>query len=142
MSLFSIKWNKYLQELYPRKRKKTITKMYRNFYSRIARWKKEYKVPQEWLDIELANKINKPCKFCDEILQPHNVSCDHRIPIAAGGSITDLSNLQLICMKCNVRKGRLSDESYMKLILFMQLHFTPMEIKYVLKKLSSKDYGF
>ena len=71
-------------------------------------------IPKEWA---LAKKRAKAsfdhiCAMCgkelDATAKPytHNaIEIDHIIPLARGGHPTELSNLQLACMKCNRTKG-------------------------------------
>ncbi len=46
--------------------------------------------------------------FVDKTLKqydPHSPEVDHIIPVSRGGSMTDMSNLQLVHRRCNQRKG-------------------------------------
>lgn len=69
---------------------------------------------KEW---EAAKKRAKAtydhvCAMCgidlDSTAKPYtynSIEIDHIVPIARGGHPTELSNLQLSCMKCNRNKG-------------------------------------
>ena len=54
----------------------------------------------------LFDKENGKCKKCGKkfslVVKPH---IDHRKPISRGGAKTKLSNLQLLCAKCNLKKS-------------------------------------
>ena len=43
------------------------------------------------------------------ILKVNNMVCDHSIPLSHGGE-SIASNLQMICARCNTRKGPLSHQ--------------------------------
>jgi 5-methylcytosine-specific restriction endonuclease McrA len=46
---------------------------------------------------------NYRCQSCGETNQETQLTIDHIIPLAKGGS-NDLSNLQTLCLKCNQSK--------------------------------------
>lgn len=45
------------------------------------------------------------CMKCGKRLNKHNFHVDHIIPIAKGGDEWELSNLELSCQECNLKKG-------------------------------------
>ena len=141
MSKFSVHWKAYIEEKYPRKRDKTKKKIYNRLRSRVSRWKKEYEVSEDWISAELEKVIGTNCIYCEKEITVENVSLDHMNPIALGGSKTDTGNMRLIDMKCNTRKGRLTEDTYLELLETME-HFHWKEQDYILKKLASKDYGY
>ena len=63
--------------------------------------------------------------------------CDHIIPLSMGGNST-VENLQLICGRCNTRKGPLTHEDYQNLLTWLKT--LPIEVtEYVLRKLARND---
>lgn len=53
----------------------------------------------------------RDCRYCGDRLKPKTFSLDHRIPVDRGGS-WDLSNLDVICEKCNRAKGTMTGEEF------------------------------
>jgi len=49
------------------------------------------------------------CMKCGEKVDRKNFHVDHIVPISAGGSEWDLSNLELSCPTCNLKKGAKMD---------------------------------
>jgi len=50
------------------------------------------------------------CMECNEFLTLSSCHVDHIIPISRGGDEWDLSNLELLCATCNLKKGNKSRE--------------------------------
>lgn len=59
------------------------------------------------------------CPYCHKHINPLDYSIDHKTPKNRGGP-NDLSNLQLIDLKCNKVKGDLTDEEFMQLMQFLK----------------------
>ena len=108
----------------------------------LKRRRKEYEVE---LDISL-NQVReilykaygKKCRYCDSRLLVNNMACDHIHPLSLGGNSTP-PNLQMICMRCNTRKGPLTDKDFNKLLKWLSRQNIDLS-KYVLRKLSSRDF--
>ncbi len=55
---------------------------------------------------ELRNKVYKKYEGkCAKCKSTENLEIDHIIPFVLGGK-TELKNLQLLCKKCNLKKGK------------------------------------
>ena len=109
--------------------------------STLKRRSKEYEVV---FDISLPTIRNlllrhysKQCIYCDNILDVSNMVCDHIVPISSGGpSISQ--NLEMICKRCNIRKGPLTGREYRIFIEFLEKQ--PKHVQeYVFRKLASKE---
>ena len=107
----------------------------------LKRRSKEYEVV---FDISLPTIRNlllrhysKQCIYCDNILDVSNMVCDHIVPISSGGpSISQ--NLEMICKRCNIRKGPLTGREYRIFITFLEKQ--PKHVlEYVFRKLASKE---
>ena len=79
----------------------------------------------------------KGCRYCNEPIKIQNMVCDHIMPISLGGTSTP-DNLQLICNRCNRRKGPLTHRQFSKLLVFLKKQSKVMT-DYILRKLSKAD---
>ena len=79
----------------------------------------------------------KQCKYCKEILKVNNMVCDHTNPISHGGDSIK-TNLQMICARCNTRKGPLTDKVYKKLLGWLKRQ-NKNSRDYILRKLARSD---
>ena len=79
----------------------------------------------------------KKCRYCDYILNVTNMVCDHFYPLSMGGESTS-KNLQIICKRCNTRKGSLTHKEYTTLLTFLHKQTEQMR-NYVLRKLAKGD---
>jgi hypothetical protein len=88
---------------------------------------------------ELLYKVyGKKCRYCNVKLVVNNMACDHILPLSLGGVSTP-PNLQMICMRCNTRKGPLTDKNFGKLLRWLSHQDEELE-RYVLRKMSSRDF--
>lgn len=53
------------------------------------------------------------CQSCGKTAQDSQLSLDHIIPLATGGS-NDISNLQTLCLDCNRRKKHHFDARFQR----------------------------
>ena len=67
----------------------------------------------------------------------YNIVCDHVYPISMGGS-SDVANLQIICKRCNTRKGNLTNKEFKKLLKWLSKQSENLQV-YVLRKLAKGD---
>ena len=80
----------------------------------------------------IEESLEKPCKYCGEILDILNISLDHIEPIGRNEIrrrkaefveeriyLDRLENLQIICRKCNSLKGKIPHTKFVKLLKFL-----------------------
>ena len=84
------------------------------------------------------DNYGKKCKYCNEAVLKINkinqITCDHIVPIQKGGDST-IDNLQLICSTCNRRKGSLSEDDFLTILVWVRQQ--KPEIKnYLLKQMA------
>ena len=109
--------------------------------STLKRRSKEYEVE---FNISLASirelflsNYGSSCKYCTNILTVANMVCDHVVPLSCGGPSINM-NLEMICRRCNTRKGPLTSEEYQLIVDWLTLQ--PEQISsYVFRKLSGKE---
>ena len=110
--------------------------------STLKRRSKEYEVEFNISLEEVRNLLYKAygrrCSYCEVRLLVSNMACDHIMPLSLGGNSTTM-NLQMICMRCNTRKGQLTDKEFSKLLRWLSRQDIGLS-KYVLRKLSSRDF--
>ena len=109
--------------------------------STLKRRSKEYevvfKISLSTIRNILLRHYSKPCIYCYCVLDVSNMVCDHIIPLSSGGPSTS-NNLEMICKRCNIRKGPLTGREYRILITF--LNKQPKHVSdYVFRKLSGKE---
>jgi len=77
----------------------------------------------------LKGAVDKPCKYCGTIITLENASLDHKTPTKWRSRknnpektlIDDkISNLQIVCKKCNGLKGDFNDEQFRRLLKFLE----------------------
>lgn len=61
--------------------------------------------------VKLYNKQNKECNYCKTHLPLCEMHKDHITPLIRGGKHS-ISNIQLLCPRCNLKKGKLTHEEY------------------------------
>ena len=77
------------------------------------------------------------CKYCIRRLVLNNIVCDHITPLSLGGGSIP-SNLQMICARCNTRKGPLTDNQFSDLLAFLSTK-DELVSGYILRKLARAD---
>tara|TARA_Y100000593_G_C4314088_1_gene339916 strand:+ start:3664 stop:4026 length:363 start_codon:yes stop_codon:yes gene_type:complete len=107
----------------------------------LKRRSKEYEV---LFDISLReireliySAYGRRCQYCKDILKINNMVCDHSIPLSTGGKSIK-NNLQMICARCNTRKGPLTHKAYQKLLAWLKRQNQHTR-DYILRKLARSD---
>ena len=95
---------------------KANPKVYRAKALRIAFRRLGHKFSVDEILVLMNNDI---CPYCNKKIEPLLFSIDHKLPKNRGGS-NELSNLQLIDIKCNKVKGDLTDEEFKRLMAFLK----------------------
>ena len=107
--------------------KKTNPKLYRAKALRLAFRKLGHNLSVDEVLTMMYN--NNVCPYCNKIIEPLSFSIDHKIPKNRSGS-NELSNLQLIDIKCNKVKGDLTDDEFKQLMEFLKYNPTIYENLY------------
>ena len=109
--------------------------------SSLKKRSKEYEVKCEITLDEIRNLFlktyGKKCRYCTETLVVSNIVCDHVYPLSMGGD-SIINNLQIICSRCNTRKGNLTHKEYKSLLRWLSKQNENMRT-YVLRKLAKGD---
>ena len=124
------------KKIYHRMMKKSST-----LKSSLKRRSREYEV---LFDISLREireliyaEYGKKCRYCTNILKVSNMVCDHSIPLSYGGESVK-NNLQMICARCNTRKGPLTHKAYSKLLGWLKRQNKNTR-DYILRKMARND---
>ena len=109
--------------------------------STLKRRSKEYEVECDitlrQIRDDLLAAYGKKCKYCTNKLRVNNIVCDHIVPLSLGGGSIP-TNLQMICNRCNTRKGPLTDNEYVLLVKWLAKQ-NKIVGEYVLRKLARAD---
>ena len=109
--------------------------------SSLKKRSKEYEVKCEITLDEIRGLFlryyGRKCRYCRDNLIVSNIVCDHIYPISMGGNSV-VNNLQIICRRCNTRKGNLTHKEFDSLLKFLSNKTVNMR-DYVLRKLSKGD---
>ena len=110
--------------------------------STLKRRSKEYEVEFD-ISLEEVRELlyrvyGRTCNYCNSKLLVNNMACDHIMPLSMGGNSTP-RNLQMICGRCNTRKGPLTDRNFRKLLKWLDRQEYDLR-KYVLRKMSSRYF--
>ena len=136
MPVLSKRHGTHAKRIFHRLMKKSAT-----LRSTLKRRSKEYEVVFKISLPEVRNLLlhaySKQCIYCDNILDVSNMVCDHIVPLSSGGpSISQ--NLEMICKRCNIRKGPLTGREYRIFIEFLDNQ--PKHVQeYVYRKLAGKE---
>jgi len=126
----------HAQRIFHRVMKKSST-----LRSTLKRRSKEYEVV---FDISLSEirrlllrAYGNKCKYCRNILDVRNMVCDHMVPLSNGGDSTP-KNLEMICKRCNTRKGPLTTKEYQGVVQWLGTQKEWVR-GYINRKLAGKD---
>ena len=144
---WELKFETILKEIHGNHSKKIFHRLMKKsctLKSSLKRRSKEYEVLYAIELREIRNMLldcyGKKCKYCANRLEVSNIACDHIIPLSMGGESSP-KNLQLICGRCNTRKGPLTNDDYMLLLNFLNQQDEDLR-SYVLRKLAKGDEFF
>lgn len=62
---------------------------------------------------DLVKQYNHRCAYCGIKLTPANITADHKVPLARGGTNT-IENIVPACRPCNQEKNRLTAEEFLQ----------------------------
>ncbi|MDA3815263.1 MAG: HNH endonuclease [Patescibacteria group bacterium] len=116
---------------------KTKKKLYNKLVRSRTTWAKQNNCNPEDIENFIMSSLGKKCIYCNEVLDVKNMSLDHDTPLGRDGELS-LTNLKIICKRCNCRKGIMRRLEYKALLEFI-LTLPEEARKYVLRKLSSRD---
>ena len=85
----------------------------------------------------LLRAYGNQCKYCRSILDVRNMVCDHMVPLSNGGDSTP-KNLEMICKRCNTRKGPLTTKEYQGVVSWLDTQKEWVR-SYINRKLAGKD---
>ena len=85
----------------------------------------------------IYSEYGRKCKYCKNTLKVNNMVCDHCIPLSHGGESVK-NNLQMICARCNTRKGPLTEKAYGILLAWLKRQYQNTR-DYILRKLARSD---
>ena len=145
LTIWEIKFSKKLRRHHKHFAKRVFHKLMKKsstLRTTLKRRSKEYEVEFNISLTEIRDILYKcygrKCRYCDTKLLVNNMACDHIHPLSLGGNST-VRNLQMICMRCNTRKGPLTDKLFGKLLRWLSHQESELQ-KYVLRKMSSRDF--
>ena len=142
------KWEELFMPILKKKHKNHAKKIFHRLMKKsstlktsLKRRSKEYEVEFDLTLDEIRTMLLKDygsdCKYCGKDLVIQNMVCDHLEPISNGGPSIK-SNLQMICARCNTRKGPLTHEEYITISSFLDKQSDDIQ-RYVYRKLSMAD---
>lgn len=91
-----------------------------------------------WLLLRLGNNFNGSCRcaYCSRHVDAFDFCLDHVMPAGAGGDL-GLGNLAVCCQSCNLEKGKISGEHFLKLRQWVQENLHPSEASDVFSRLKN-----
>ena len=99
---------------------------------RSREYEVEFKITLTEVRESLHKSYGRKCRYCTTTLLVNNMACDHIHPLSLGGVSTP-ENLQMICMRCNTRKGPLTDREFTKILKWLSKQTKSFILKALLK---------
>ena len=127
----------FAKKVFHRLMKKTAT-LRSTLKRRIKEYEVEFNISLEEVRNLLYKAYGRRCSYCEVRLLVSNMACDHIMPLSLGGNSTPM-NLQMICHRCNTRKGPLTHKNFKRLLTWLKHQDKDLE-RYVLKKMSSRGF--
>lgn len=79
------------------------------------RFEKELPFTVSDLRLMVSSALGKQCPYCEDVVKIKTFSLDHMMPVSRGGNLAIL-NLMVVCKRCNLSKGQMSDDEYRKFL--------------------------
>ena len=141
-------WEKLFMPILKKKHKNHAKKTFHRLMKKsstlktsLKRRRREYEVEFDITLDEVRTMLLKSygsgCQYCGKCLVIQNMVCDHLEPISNGGP-SILSNLQMICARCNTRKGPLTHEEFVTVCTLLDKQSDDLKA-YVYRKLAMAD---
>ena len=145
LTIWEKKFGRKLRKYHGTFAKKTFHRLMKKsstLRSTLKRRSKEYEVQFD-ISLEEVRELlyrvyGRTCNYCNQKLLVNNMACNHIMPLSMGGNSTP-KNLQMICGRCNTRKGPLTDRNFRRLLKWLDKQEIDLK-KYVLRKMSSRDF--
>ena len=104
---------------------------------RSKEYEVEFSISLVTIRESFLSNYGSSCKYCTSILDVRNMVCDHVVPLSCGGPSV-IGNLEMICRRCNTRKGPLTSVQYQDVVNWLNLQ--PEQVSsYIFRKLSGKE---
>ena len=126
----------FAKKVFHRLMKKSAT-LKQSLKRRSREYEVECSITLDDIRFLFLGEYGTPCRYCETRLDIGNIVCDHIEPLSNGGCSIK-KNLQIICSRCNTRKGNISHQDYIKLLTFLEKQSDDLK-SYVLRKLAKGD---
>jgi len=128
-----------VDKLHSRCRDKTKVKLYRKVLGLRSKWAKEINENNDIVLAMMLKALGSDCPYCGNLIDIKNISLDHMVPLERGG-VSYKNNVEIICTKCNIRKGIMTDKEFAWIMSKIDsMKEEPRD--YILQKLSSRGYS-
>lgn len=116
--LYWIRWKKKHKKVLSaiKNKKKTIKPNGFDSWNEYFKERSAFYSSNEWSEIKKKVFWNNPprCSRCHSSYDINNpLQVDHKVPLwKAWNRRLDINNLQILCMKCNLKKGGMTDDEF------------------------------